>query len=74
MGRDSGRQLCKSCGAPIVWGRTEAGKYMPLDEKEVMYWKLDNFGRLSTDKGRTSHFATCPQANRHRKPRAEAEA
>jgi len=25
------RSTCRSCGAPIVWARTPAGKLMPLD-------------------------------------------
>jgi len=28
---------CKKCGAPIVWIRTEDGKWMPCDEGLVEY-------------------------------------
>ena len=27
--------FCRSCGAPIKWIKTPAGKYMPVDEQEV---------------------------------------
>jgi len=42
---------CSSCGAPILWVVTQAGKRMPLDPDG------------------TTHFATCPNADEHRKPK-----
>ena len=33
---------CKSCGAPIIWVQTPAGKWMPLDEGLVPYRQNDS--------------------------------
>lgn len=30
--------ICKSCGKPIVWMKTKAGKDMPCDAALVLYW------------------------------------
>ena len=46
---------CKSCGAPIAWVKTTAGKNMPVDTSAEHYGE--------------SHFAHCPNADAHRKPR-----
>lgn len=37
---------CKSCGAPIVWIRTPAGKSMPCDAALVRY-RYDPAGKCS---------------------------
>lgn len=29
---------CKSCGAPIIWIKTQGGKQMPADPEQVTYW------------------------------------
>lgn len=64
---------CKSCGAPIVWGETQSGKKMPLDTKmEQRYVFKQDIGYPSGDaivlvNTYTSHFATCPNAAKHRK-------
>jgi hypothetical protein len=47
--------LCRSCGDSVFWILTPNMKRMPIDA----------FG---AHKGE-SHFATCPQADQHRKPR-----
>lgn len=80
--------LCQSCGAPIEWALTHAGRNMPLDAapspepSNLLAWRDPN-GRLqvrdvdgigSTDapshaRHATSHFATCPNADTHRKKR-----
>ena len=56
---------CSSCGAAIVWGKTKAGKAVPLDAEPIG-------GLLNEDTGevmrlRQTHFATCPHAKMHRK-------
>ena len=65
---------CQYCGADIVWGRTELGRWLPLDR-----WCTDKGNlvidpasrtvfpvqRLSDDYlgiRRTSHLATCPKS------------
>jgi len=66
---------CKSCGATILWAKTTLGKSIPVDEKPspdgnliltngivqvvpVVHGAANRF---------TSHFATCPHADSHRK-------
>ncbi len=57
---------CKSCGAFIIWLTTKGGKSMPVD--------YDTFNTgdprvFTPDLGHQSHFATCPNADKHRKKR-----
>lgn len=40
---------CRSCGAPIWWGKTPAGKRNPFD--------VQGDARTAV-----THFSTCPQA------------
>ena len=47
---------CKSCGASIRWERQKSGKMMPV-----------NLPGQENHEAGISHFATCPQAGRHRK-------
>lgn len=64
---------CKSCGAPIVWIVTPAGKNMPLDAKTETLWLLDAEGaqegspRAKPVQARRSHFSSCPNADQHRR-------
>ena len=67
---------CRSCGAQILWAITPSGKKMPLNVSQNT-----NSGnvRLRSDGvaivgppgsgSYYSHFVTCPQAGRHRRPR-----
>lgn len=55
--------LCKKCGAPIVWVNMESGKAMPCDFKIVVI--VTDEGK--TIRGRISHFATCAHADYFRK-------
>ena len=67
---------CKSCGAKIVWMKTKKGKNIPVDFTEKVRVFLDfTTPRPLTfnHKTMTSHFATCPQADQHRKPREERQ-
>ena len=66
---------CRTCGAPILWATTQAGKFMPLDEKEYLVAETseDDDGKLLISRmvrGHVSHFATCAQAAQHRRPEA----
>ena len=55
---------CRSCNAQIIWFKTNTGKNMPLDADTVE--PTDDELDLSRH---VSHFATCPYAHMHRKPR-----
>jgi hypothetical protein len=57
---------CRSCGAKIVWFNTPAGKKMPVDEATTL--PTDAAHQIDL-KRHVSHFATCPNANQHRRPR-----
>jgi hypothetical protein len=56
---------CKSCGAKIVWMRTVAGKFIPVDADTVQEGDV-KFIPISRH---VSHFATCPQSKKWRKDR-----
>lgn len=73
---------CRSCGESIIWRTTPGGKPMPLDPEPVDHGNvivLDDRrcrvvgGAAAEDHKReggelyVSHFATCPNANEHRK-------
>jgi hypothetical protein len=57
---------CSSCGADIVWFRTFSGKKMPVDETSTQ--PNDREEQLDL-KRHKSHFASCPNANQHRRAR-----
>lgn len=67
---------CRSCGRPVVWSQTEAGKYIPLDPEPVYDGNvvLEAHGALARVvaprrdvKRHISHFVTCPNAGQHRR-------
>lgn len=73
--------LCSSCGARIWWAIMPKGRRMPLDppgahpEPNLSAWR-DHAGILRTGGSApigvpvhetTSHFATCPDAGKHRR-------
>jgi hypothetical protein len=67
---------CKSCGAEIVWVQMIlSGKRMPLDAKPEKRIHLVGRAGLGSETEPeavvgdvyTSHFATCPNANEHRR-------
>jgi hypothetical protein len=55
---------CRTCNAKIIWFKTAAGKNMPVDADTVE--AEDDELDLAKH---VSHFATCPQAQQHRKSR-----
>lgn len=69
---------CKSCGRSIEWATSETtGKWIPIDAEPTVDGNLvvvkgvarvftPEDKRLCRDR-RTSHFATCPDANDHRR-------
>lgn len=76
---------CSSCGAPIEWGVTAKPRRIPLDPEGALTDKPMNLrvvGRFTNgtvavehvsgtafEATRISHFATCPDAEKHRKRR-----
>lgn len=72
---------CKSCGAVFGWYRTKSGKAMPVDPDAVADGNVrllaDGTAEVMSDTERMiwdgpkykSHFATCPGAASHRKPK-----
>lgn len=74
---------CTSCGAPIVWAvHWRTRNRMPLDEKIVttgLRFRIDQddagqtiafaVDRSSDAPGLESHYATCPNAEHHRRAR-----
>jgi len=74
---------CRSCGAPMFWVTTAKGKKMPLDSEPVSNGafvldgdplesgeqKVKHIGERSEYRGErfSSHFSTCPDADKHRK-------
>ena len=74
---------CRSCGAEIVWAVTASGRNMPVDAAPSddgtitltqtgtkNHAEVSGPPNLLDDRPRhTSHFASCPNANSHRKNR-----
>ncbi len=57
---------CRSCGAEILWVKTTNGKDMPVDAKPERLMVAYANGYHLEDCYR-SHFATCPNADQHRR-------
>ena len=58
------RRYCGSCKAEIIWMRTTTGRPMPVNVESA------NEGDEVYEHGRhVSHFATCPDHEKWRKPR-----
>jgi hypothetical protein len=73
--------LCRSCGAQILWARTEKGKKAPIDlepnplgtiiirekegEQPLAIFGVPD-GAFPEEPRHTSHFATCPEADHWR--------
>lgn len=57
---------CSSCQALIVWFRTRAGKRMPVNAETTKPTDAEHQLDLHRHK---SHFATCPEAAKHRRDR-----
>lgn len=72
--------VCRSCGAPIQWAHTATGGRMPLDPEPVPHGNVrlvDGVAHVlsrgaawdGVEPRYRSHFATCPNATLHRRPR-----
>lgn len=69
---------CKGCGAQIIWALTPAGKPTPVDAKTTRVALLrDNDGNPPKIEdavdGHVSHWATCPERDRFRRPKGGAK-
>jgi hypothetical protein len=63
---------CRSCGASILWAETEVGKRIPLDSTPEHRLVISTVsGKARVMPTYISHFATCPNAAAHRKPKGE---
>jgi hypothetical protein len=65
---------CGSCGAPVLWARTETGKAIPLDAVPTERGNLvlaDGVVHVARILGHSPqyvpHFATCPHAGQWRR-------
>jgi len=60
---------CRSCGAPIAWGKTTNNKPVPLNPRPLNVYVLLSADKnvYSLERGYESHFSSCPNANQHRK-------
>ena len=69
MGNRDNFGKCRSCGQQVIWIKTVAGKNMSCTPNgEVLSGELVGAGTQdATGVGYISHFATCPNAARHRK-------
>ena len=71
---------CRSCKAEINFVRTEKGKLLPIDPVAVPYGNIAvtadgdppsaHFVKPSMERNFRAHFATCPEAAKHRKVKA----
>ena len=72
MSANQVRQVkCRSCQAPIVWMKTAKQKNIPVDVEGIDEEELDWEGNqpLFDPEEHTAHFATCPDADKHRRSR-----
>lgn len=66
---------CRTCGAPIFWAKTQAGKAIPIDKEPVPRGNMvvtDGVAivvKPHDGLAYVSHFATCAQSDQHRRPR-----
>ena len=56
-------QTCKKCKAKLRWLKTEKGKWMPVDPKEITIITMEG----KTIKGYNPHWAICKFADDFRK-------
>lgn len=63
---------CKGCGAEILWGKTVAGKNMPLDKKPVVMWVFTGTRHMGGELIEAvnvyqPHWANCPKSSEFKK-------
>lgn len=65
---------CKSCGAPVLWAKSPTGANMPIERADNGNLALvgNEVRFVKPGEGAyASHFATCPAAREHRRPKAK---
>ena len=62
---------CRTCHREIVWGMTENNKRVPLDPPEKRFVFPGDGDLVVMLPTHVSHFATCPQADQHRKEKTD---
>lgn len=70
MLRRRGTSKCRLCGKGIFWIRLSSGKLMPYDIEPLEDVTEGTMPQIFTDeKGKmhVTHFATCPNADTHRR-------
>lgn len=71
-------ERCRSCGAPVRWVPTEAGRSMPLDAEPSDRGNVElragvavvvdpDQPTLTGEPRYVAHFSTCPDADRWRR-------
>lgn len=63
------QSTCRSCGAPILWAVTQAGRNMPLNAHANLQVISTSGVRVATA---DTHWATCPHAKGHHRGRHAA--
>jgi hypothetical protein len=58
MNQATQESFCRSCGEPLVFLRTKAGKWMPVDAGSVS----PGDELFEPRSGHESHWDTCPEA------------
>jgi hypothetical protein len=63
---------CRSCQAMIVWAKMPSGKWSPFDAKPERRFILrpgpDGVTQAEAQSTFQVHWATCPNADAHRRP------
>lgn len=66
-------ERCRSCEAEIKWITMASGKAMPVDvpgeKRVVVFMGVDGVEAGRVVDTYTSHFVTCPDADKHRRNR-----
>lgn len=75
------RAVCRSCGAEVIWVKTPRDQNIPLDVEQVPGGNIELRAGLAfvvpAEEGvrrYLSHFATCPNADKHRQRRQRRQA
>ena len=56
---------CRGCGADIIWIKTPAGKSMPCDPEQIVYWqKVGAPGKIVTPNGDVISCEFCGESSK----------